>query len=330
EPAHQLDREGPGGQSRCAPGAAREPGADPERDRGDAALRALVDADRPLRRARRRDPRPDRARGQRDAVPRRLRESRRAGVRRSRPLRHPPHDRTSTHVRVRRALLSRCVPGAARGSRGARGGAEAVPRVGARPGELRARTRARRSRLRVAPGLHPLDEMTSSNPFSLADKVALITGGGRGIGAGIARAFVDAGAAVALVSRTKEQVEGVAADINGSRGRAIALPADVTDLDALPGLIEQTVGEFGGLDIVVNCAGGGDMWRAFLDNTVDELETAFHFNVAAPFELVRLAVPHLLQRPGASVVNIVSGAINLQARGHLSYDAAKGALFYVT
>ena len=172
--------------------------------------------------------------------------------------------------------------------------------------------------------------MASSNPFALTDLVALITWGGRGIGEGIARAFVDAGAAVALVSRTKEQVEGVAADINGSRGRAIALPADVTDLDALPGLIEQTVGEFGGLDIVVNCAGGGDMWRAFLDNTVDELETAFHFNVAAPFELVRLAVPHLLQRPGASVVNIVSGAINLQARGHLSYDAAKGALFYVT
>ncbi len=70
------------------------------------------------------------------------------------------------------------------------------------------------------------------------------------------------------------------------------------------------------------------MWRPLLDETVENLESAFRFNVAVPFELIRLAAPHLLDRPGASVENIVSGAINLQARGHLSYDASKGALFY--
>jgi 7-alpha-hydroxysteroid dehydrogenase len=172
--------------------------------------------------------------------------------------------------------------------------------------------------------------MTVSNAFSLTDKVAIITGGGRGIGAGIARAFSDARAAVALVARTKEQVEGVAGDITAAGGRALALAADVTDLGALAGLVERTVDEFGGLDTVVNCAGGGDMWRAFLDETTDELESAFHFNVTVPVELVRVAAPHLLERPGASVVNIVSGAINLQVRGHLSYDASKGALFYAT
>ena len=163
--------------------------------------------------------------------------------------------------------------------------------------------------------------MTTSNPFSLADKVALITGGGRGIGAGIARAFADAGAAVALVSRTKEQVDGTAADINGAGGRALALPADVTDVEALPGLIDRAVDEFGGLDTVVNCAGGGDMWRSFLDNSADEMETAFHFNVTVPFALVQRATPQLLERPGSSVINIVSGAIQNPTRGHLSYDA---------
>ena len=172
--------------------------------------------------------------------------------------------------------------------------------------------------------------MNSSNPFSLTGKVALITGGGRGIGKGIALAFADAGAAVALVARTKEQVDSVAAEITASGGRAMATAADITDLGLHAGLIERTIGEFGGLDTVVNCAGGGDLWSAFLDETADQLESAFHFNVAVPFELVRIAVPHLLERPGASVVNIVSGAINLQTRGHLAYDASKGALFYAT
>jgi 7-alpha-hydroxysteroid dehydrogenase len=172
--------------------------------------------------------------------------------------------------------------------------------------------------------------LVASDPFSLTDKVALITGGGRGIGKGIALAFAAAGAAVALVSRTKEQVDGVADEINASGGRAVALTADLTDLSVLPVLIDRTVAEFGGLDTVVNCAGGGDMWRPVLDESVEELGSAFHFNVAVPFELVRLAVPHLLDRAGASVVNIVSGAINLQVRGHLSYDASKGGLFYAT
>jgi NAD(P)-dependent dehydrogenase (short-subunit alcohol dehydrogenase family) len=172
--------------------------------------------------------------------------------------------------------------------------------------------------------------MTEPNPFSLSGKVALITGGGRGIGAGIARAMSDAGASVVLVSRTKEQVDGTAAEINGAGGRALPLPTDVTDVAALGGVIERAVGEFGGLDVVVNCAGGGDMWRALLDNTTEELEEAFHFNVVAPFQLVKEAVPHLLERPGSSVLNIVSGAIHQPSRGHLSYDASKGGLHYAT
>jgi 7-alpha-hydroxysteroid dehydrogenase len=172
--------------------------------------------------------------------------------------------------------------------------------------------------------------MTATDPFSLAGKVALITGGGRGIGAGIARAFADAGAAVALVSRTERQLEEVAGAIDHGGGRALALPADVTERGSLEPLIDRTVSEFGGIDVVVNCAGGGDMWRAFVDTTAEELESAFRFNVTAPFELVQRATPHLLERPGSSVINIVSTAIAVPTRGQLSYDAAKGALAYAT
>lgn len=166
--------------------------------------------------------------------------------------------------------------------------------------------------------------------FSLKDRVALITGGGRGIGAGIARSFAQAGAAVALVARTAEQLEVTAEEIRSTGGRALALPGDITDLAQLPGLVDSTVTEFGGIDTLVNCAGGGDMWRPFLDTTVDALEEAFHFNVSVPFELARLCVPKMLERPGASIVNIVSHAINLETRGHSAYDVSKGALLYAT
>ena len=169
-----------------------------------------------------------------------------------------------------------------------------------------------------------------TNPFSLEGKVALVTGGGRGIGAGISKALAAAGASVALVSRTKEQLDATAAEINDAGGRAVPVAVDITNIDNLPGVVDQVVRELGGLDIVVNCAGGGDMWRPITENTVDELDEAFHFNVSAPFELVRLATPHLLERPGSSVINIVSGAIRVPTRGHLSYDAAKGALYYAT
>src|SRR3990167_1924464 len=114
--------------------------------------------------------------------------------------------------------------------------------------------------------------MRTPSAFSLTWKVALITGGGRGIGEGIARCFCDAGASVALVSRTTEQVEAVAKDLETSGGRALALPADVTQLSALPEIVARAVDALGGLDIIVNCAGGGDLWRPFLDTRVEHLE----------------------------------------------------------
>jgi len=160
--------------------------------------------------------------------------------------------------------------------------------------------------------------------FSLSGRVALITGGGRGIGAAIACAFADAGAAVALVARTKAEVEAVAADIEVPGGRALAYSADVNDLARLPGLIEATVGELGGLDILVNNA-GGEISPLFLDTRVEHLQEAFHFNVTVPFELSRLAAPHLLERPGASIINVSSIVVGKSVRGHLAHHTGKAA-----
>jgi 7-alpha-hydroxysteroid dehydrogenase len=160
--------------------------------------------------------------------------------------------------------------------------------------------------------------------FSLAGKVALITGAGRGIGAGIARGFAEAGATVAVVARTQADVDGVAKEIEAGGGRALALSADVKDLDTLPGVIERTVGEFGGLDILVNNA-GGEISPPFLDTRVDHIKEAIHFNVLVPFELSRLAVPHLLERPGASILNISSQTTLVSIRGSLAHHTGKTA-----
>ena len=166
--------------------------------------------------------------------------------------------------------------------------------------------------------------------FSLKDRVAIVTGSGRGIGAEIARVLAGAGATVVVTARTESDVETVAEEIRTAGGRALAHPVDVGDLDALPGLVERTVDELGGVDVIVNNAGGGFEWQPFLDTQVEQLEDAFHFTVASPFRLCQLAGPHLLERPGASIVNIVSMTVGRSIRGHLVYECAKAALTQLT
>jgi 7-alpha-hydroxysteroid dehydrogenase len=168
-----------------------------------------------------------------------------------------------------------------------------------------------------------------SNGFSLEGKVALVTGSGRGIGEGMARKFAEAGAAVAVTARTSTEIEAVAADIRAAGGRAVPIRCDISDASQLPGLVEQTVAELGGLDILVNNAGGG-MSPAFVDTGYELLEEHFHLIVAMSFELSRLALPHLLERPGASIINILSPGSYKAPRGNLSYYVAKAALAHMT
>jgi 7-alpha-hydroxysteroid dehydrogenase len=168
-----------------------------------------------------------------------------------------------------------------------------------------------------------------TNSFSLKGKVAIVTGSGRGIGAGIARKFAEAGAAVAITARTPDEIDVVAAEIRAAGGQAIAIPCDISDPNQLPGLVEQTVAGLGGLDIIVNNAGGA-MSPAFVDTTYQVLEDHFRLIVSMPFELVRLALPHLLERPGANVISILSPGAYSAPRGNLAYYVAKMALAHMT
>src|SRR6267378_633557 len=92
--------------------------------------------------------------------------------------------------------------------------------------------------------------------FLLTDKVAIVTGAGRGIGAACARTFAEAGADVVISSRTKEQLDAVADDIKALGRRAVVVPADLDDTSTYPLLVDAAVGELGRIDVVVNNVGG--------------------------------------------------------------------------
>jgi 7-alpha-hydroxysteroid dehydrogenase len=158
--------------------------------------------------------------------------------------------------------------------------------------------------------------------FLLTDRVALITGGGKGIGAAIATTFAQAGADIVVTARTASDLEGVAAQVRAYGRRALAVPGDINDLAFLGELVDRTVNELGGLDIVVNNA-GGSVSRPFLETTVEQLSKSLHFNVLVPFELSRLAVPHLLRREGASILNIGSVVGDLAVRGQFTHSLSK-------
>jgi len=165
--------------------------------------------------------------------------------------------------------------------------------------------------------------------FSLKGKVALVTGAGRGIGAGCARAFAEAGADVAITARTAEQLETVAADISALGGRAFVFPADVSDLDQIEAFAAAAVSELGRVDVVVNNV-GGSMPEPLLDTSIRSFEQAFHFNVTTAFALSKAAIPHMLEVGAGSIVNISSAMGRLRDRGFVAYGTAKGALAHMT
>jgi 7-alpha-hydroxysteroid dehydrogenase len=165
--------------------------------------------------------------------------------------------------------------------------------------------------------------------FSLTDKVAIVTGAGRGIGAACALGFAEAGADVVIAARTKEQLEDVANQVADRGRRALGVPCDVSDLANLDLIVDQAMSEFGRIDVVVNNAGGA-MPQPFLDTSEKALEGAFHFNVTTAFTLSKLAVPHMLARDGGSIVNISSTMGRLTDRGYVAYGTAKGALSHMT
>jgi 7-alpha-hydroxysteroid dehydrogenase len=168
-----------------------------------------------------------------------------------------------------------------------------------------------------------------ADEFRLDGYVALVTGAGRGIGAGIAKVYARAGADVVLVARTAAELEDVAGAVRAAGRLASVIPADLTDVSRAVQIVERAIAGHDRLDILVNNAGGA-MPAAYLDTTPEALDQAFHFNVAAPFELTRQATPYLLDSGRGAVINITSRMGHLTARQMVTYGTVKAALAQLT
>jgi NAD(P)-dependent dehydrogenase (short-subunit alcohol dehydrogenase family) len=177
----------------------------------------------------------------------------------------------------------------------------------------------------MSDGAHQIDP-------SLRGKVAIVTGASRGIGAATARAFADAGAAVALAARSEHELTELAAAIDAAGGRAIAVPTDVGDADAVRQLVERTVQTFGRLDLAFNNAAGGGLPPSPLaDVPVDAYDTAIAITLRSVFLSMKFEIPAILQtREGGAIVNMSSTA-GLEAVGGLAgYVSAKHGVIGLT
>jgi NAD(P)-dependent dehydrogenase (short-subunit alcohol dehydrogenase family) len=139
-------------------------------------------------------------------------------------------------------------------------------------------------------------------PSDLLEGVALVTGGGRGIGAGIARELAEAGMRVAVTGRTAEQVEEVAAEIGG-----LALLGDVSVEADVVRWVEQTEAELGPIELLVCNAGIGGSGRPFLEESPEEWWRVFEVNVLGAYLCCRHVAPRMVERGRGRIVNIGSG-----------------------
>lgn len=171
--------------------------------------------------------------------------------------------------------------------------------------------------------------MSSERP--LDGRVAIVTGASRGIGAATARALHEAGAAVVLAARDGAALSALAAEIGAAGGRALAVPTDVTDPDAVERLVHRAVGEFGRLDAAVNnAAGGGHPPTPLADVATADFDSALTVNLRGVFLCMKHQIPAMLDGGGGAIVNMASTA-GLQAVGGLAgYVSSKFGLIGLT
>lgn len=167
--------------------------------------------------------------------------------------------------------------------------------------------------------------------FALDCKVALVTGGGRGIGKAIAQRFAAAGAQVVIASRKVENLEATAAECAGLPGRVVPVACHVGKQDQLQNLVAETEKQLGPIDILVNNSATNIGQGPALEVSDESLLKTMEINVLAAHRLIRMIVPKMIARgSGGSIINIASIAgLRPQPYG-LVYSSTKAALIMMT
>jgi 7-alpha-hydroxysteroid dehydrogenase len=166
--------------------------------------------------------------------------------------------------------------------------------------------------------------------FRLTDRVAIVTGAGKGIGRGIAWGFAEAGADVVCAARTQADLDATVAGIQARGRRGLAVRTDVLETPDLEALVARALDGFGRIDVLVNNAGGTGP-RSALDTSEAYFERALRFNVTQAFVLTRLVVPHMVETVGeGAVVNISSRSGDMVQTAFAAYAAGKAALNMMT
>ncbi|WP_100487511.1 SDR family oxidoreductase [Sporolactobacillus pectinivorans] len=163
----------------------------------------------------------------------------------------------------------------------------------------------------------------------LSGKIAVISGGDSGIGRAAALAFAKEGAKLSIIYLNEDQdAEWTKQRIETLGGECLLIRTDLRNSDASKQVIEKTVGQFGGVDIIVNNCGVQYVQQSLLDISDEQLLTTFQTNIFSFFYLTRAALPHL--KPGSSIINTASVTAYRGSKTLIDYSATKGAIVSFT
>ncbi|WP_197063651.1 SDR family NAD(P)-dependent oxidoreductase [Novosphingobium malaysiense] len=159
--------------------------------------------------------------------------------------------------------------------------------------------------------------------------MAIVTGGAKGVGLGIASVLAEAGASVVIMSRTQADIDNAIVRLDAFGGQSLGVVGDVTKFEDNERLVQQALETFGRVDILVNNAGGA-LPVPFEQISTQQFHDDFHFNVVQAFQLTQLVVPHMRETGDGSIINISSLAARYGADDMLTYSVTKAGLEQMT